>query len=304
MKPRELSVSFYDLKVKATLKGSDAPPIAPSVAQLLELCKRADREPMQNGPVRKVLEDWQATETGQHSILVNRADRDKTDVALVNFENGNRRTAGKTPDDGIEFSCHILIVPAVAPRLFPLLLATGGSGMSLGQIESVLNTLLRRVEADPINADFFTRPHPSAELGKMTKLHCKFELLAHPSLMLTEILAHGTLSEVQLIAHEVRNIDQDFVQKSHSVTMGLARAGESVGLAAFRRAIGLLDIQPDQLVLKFKDPETGKDAARTISINDLESAMTKRDTITFDTDLMPSYQSVSTAIIDKMQALV
>ncbi len=303
MKPRELPVSYFDLKVNARFHRSDAVPVPPSAMDLLDLCRKAERSPIKTSTVRKVVEDWTQRD-GRHALLVNRADSDRTDVALVSYDDGSRRMAGKRVNDGIEYSCHILISPPSGQRMMPLVLVTGGAGMSRDQVTNLLNTLLRRAADDPSNALFFERPHPNGEHARKAKLRCSFELLPHQSMMLTEVLSRGLLNEVQLVAHEFQGIDQHFVQKAHSVTIGVAQEGTPLAWAAFRNAMKATRVNADQLVLKFKDPESGKPTSKTIAYGDLERAMTRRDVITFDTDLMPRYTKVSSEIVLKLKGLL
>lgn len=300
LKTRELPVSFFELQVIAKFKGHEAIPVPPQPLDLLTICRSAERSPMQSGTVRRVVEDWELRQ-GQHTLLVNRADTDRTDVAMVNFNNGRRRTAGKQADDGIEYSCHILIDPPKAGRHLPLLLATGGAGMSREQIELLLNALTRRAAQDPANAEFFQRPHPDGTAGKHLKLLCTFQVLPYQSLLLTDVLARGLLQEVQLISHESQNLDQNFVQKAHSVTIGIAQEGVPLSLSALRNAFAATRVNPDKLLLKFNDPDSGKPTSKTIAFNALEQAMTMRDVLTFDEDLMPCYSKISREIVRKMQ---
>jgi hypothetical protein len=303
LKPRELPVAYFDLKVTAKFRKSDINPIPPEPMGLLKLCSTADMTALEHGSIRKTLVEWRI-QRGQHVLLVNRADRDRTDIAFVNFPSGQRRMAGKQPEDGIEQSCHILIVPPNSSRVMPLVLATGNAGMSRDQITQLLNTMLKRVAENPNNAEYFKRPHPNGEYGREATLKCSFELLPHPSLLLTDVLARGLLNEVEMVAHQVEGIDQYFVQKTQSITIGLVNQGASLRVAQLRNALSLAKIKPDQLVLRFKDPDSGKPVAKTIALNDLEHAMTKRDVIQFDADLSPRYDQISIDILRKLQELV
>ena len=121
---------FYDLTVKARFRNMELEPVPPDAMTLIGLCAPMRSPPWHEGAVRRSIEDWRRYPNGQHAILINRADQDSTDVALVNFPSGVRRQAGKTAEDGIEYSCHVLIIPPTAARINPLVLATGGSGMS------------------------------------------------------------------------------------------------------------------------------------------------------------------------------
>lgn len=274
--------------------------MAPLPMDLLALCHSAERSPLKGGTVRRVIEDWNV-QRGQNILLVNRADRDRTDIAMVNFNNGRRRTAGKQIDDGIEYSCHILIDPPKQGRALPLVLATGGAGMSRDQIEGLLNTMVRRAAQDAGNANFFERPHPNAEAGKKLKMQCAFQLLPYQSLLLRDVLARGLLQEVQLISHEYRNLDQNFVEKAHSVTIGIAQEGTPLSLAALRNAFAATRIHADKLLLKFNDPDSGKSTSKTMAFNELEQAMTMRDILKFDEDLQPCYTRISADIVGKMR---
>jgi hypothetical protein len=300
LKKRELPVSFYELRVNARFRGHEARPVPPSPMDLLNLCNKADRSPIQKGPIRRVIEDWQI-QKDQHVLLINRADSNTTDVALVDFTNGHRRTAGKKVHDGIEYSCHILIDPPRKQRTLPMLLATGGSGMSRDQIEKLLNVMIRRAAQAPENEEFFTRPHPDAEAGKKVKMICTIELLAHQSLMIKDVLSRGLLQEVQLIAHESSKLDQHFLQKAHSITIGIAAEGTPLSIAALRNAFQATKINADKLVLKFNDPSSGKSTAKTIAFNELEEAMTKREVLEFTEDLLPCYTSICKTIEDKLR---
>lgn len=300
LKTRELPVSFFELQVIAKFRGHVAQPAPPPPMDLLALCHGTERSPLQGGTVRRVIEDWKV-QRGQNTLLVNRADRDRTDIAMVNFNNGRRRTAGKQIDDGIEYSCHILIDPPKPGRALPLVLATGGAGMSRDQIEGLLNAMVRRAAHEPRNAIFFERPHPNEAAGSKLKMQCTFQLLPYQSLLLRDVLARGLLQEVQLISHEYLNLDQNFVQKAHSVTIGIAQEGKPLSLAALRNAFAATRIDADKLLLKFNDPDSGKSTSKTMAFNELEQAMTKRDILKFDEDLQPCYAKVSNEIVEKMR---
>ena len=172
--------------------------------------------------------------------------------------------------------------------------------MSREQITGLLNSLVRRAAENKKTAEFFERPHPNGEGGKKLKMRCSFELLPHQSLLLKDLLRKGLLQEVQLISHEARNLDQNFVETAHSVTIGVSKEGASLTFAALKNAFNATRIDADKLVLKFTDPDTGNVTAKTIAANDLEQAMTKRDILKFDADLQPCYTHISEDIIRQM----
>lgn len=305
MKPRELPVSFYELSVKASFRNmADVSPVPPPVMELLDLCYSAERKPRTEGSVRCSVEDWRRHTSGQHSILINRANQDTTDVALVNFPTGARRQAQKTVDEGLEYSIHVLIIPPKAANKSALVLATGGGGLSRDQLARILNQLLTTVRRDPTHDDFFKRAHPSGEADKHVILQCHFELLAHQSRLFSEILNLGYLNEVELIQNEHRSLDQHFIQKAHTVRLMVAQEGQSLTMAMLRHAIATSSVNPDHLLIKFRDPDLGGTATKTLAMNELEKALTKRDVITFDTDISPCYTSINQRIIAKMRELV
>lgn len=305
MKPRELPVSFYELSVKASFRNMpDVSPVPPPVMDLLTLCYSADRRPRTEGAVRCSVEDWRHHSSGQQSILINRANQDTTDVALVNFPTGARRQAQKTVDEGVEYSIHVLIVPPRVANKSALVLATGGGGLSRDQLARILNQLLTTVRKDPAHEELFKRAHPSGEAGKHVQLQCHFELLAHQSRLFSDILHQGHLNEVELIQNDHRSLDQHFIQKAHTVRLLVAQEGQSLTMAMFRRAIQTSKVEPDHLLIKFHDPDIGGMATKTLAMNELEKALTKRDVITFDTDISPCYTSINPRIIGRMRELV
>lgn len=305
MKRRELPVSFYEISVKASFHGEpQAEPVPPPVMDLLRLCHAAKRTPKTDGAVRLSLEDWTKHHNGQHSILINRADKDRTDIALVHYPTGNRRRAGKTVDDGLEFSTHILVSPFAKDESRAMVLATGGAGISRDQLQRILNQVLLEVRKDDAHAEYFKRAHPSGETGKFLKLICHFELLAHQSRLFTDILNLGYLNEVELIENENTKLDQHFIQKAHTVRLMVSQEGTSLTLNMLKRAIGASGVKPNQLLVRFKDPDLGGMATKTIEANDLESALTKRDAIKFDSDISPCYTALNMEIITKLRQLL
>jgi hypothetical protein len=106
---------------------------------------------------------------------------------------------------------------------------------------------------------------------------------------------------VQLIAHESSKLDQHFLQKAHSITIGIAAEGTPLSIAALRNAFQATKINADKLVLKFNDPSSGKSTAKTIAFNELEEAMTKREVLEFTEDLLPCYTSICKTIEDKLR---
>lgn len=305
MKLRELPVSFYEISVKAAFHGlPEAEPVPPPVMELFQKCRDADRTPKTDGSVRLSIEDWRKSSNGQHAVLINRADQNRTDVAMVHYPTGRRRQAGKTAEDGLEYSTHVLISPIPKNDSRAMVLATGGAGVSRDQLQRIFNQLLSAVRADDAHAEYFNRAHPSAEAGKVVKLKCHFELLAHQSRLFTDILNLGCLNEVELIQNEHMKLDRHFTQKAHTVRLMVAEEGSPLTLAMLKRAIGVSGVTPNQLLIKFRDPDLGGLATKTLEANDLEGALTKRDVIKFDTDISPCYTSLNMGIIQKLRDLL
>lgn len=304
MNPRELPVSFFDVHVRAKFRHIQADPPPPNAMAILALCRPVQLPTYSRGAIRIELPDWEIDRHGRHQLLMNRADSNKTDIAMVNYRNGHRRTAGKTPEDGYEFSSHLIIAPPGRGHHNPLLLMTGGSSLSRVEVQRLLNNRLRVVSRDPQHQHLFQVQDPSGVRRKTVRVHMSIELLPHQSVLLNEVLRRGRLNEVDLIEHVADGLDRHFQTKIRRVTIGVVPGERHPILADLMRAVRRSGINPDSLLLRFRDLDTDKPTQRTLAINELENAMTKKELISFNTDISSRYARLQPEIIDKLIELL
>lgn len=314
MDKKERVVSFYDLRFFsrmhgdeteiATLTISEALAIARSMWQVnnLEIGRRA---------IQIALDDWVYSQKHEeHHLVINRADASLDDIPLKDRKTKRRRMAGKTLDEGIDLTAHILIKLPKQPDQAAQLLMTGGSSLASADVSRYLNALFRQAKSVQKHEGLFRREHASGEKGRTISMTNHFALVAHPSASIMEILRKGQLEGLELIALSDSKLDSEktFQVTHKALKLELVRPGSPLSLRAVKdvikaagRALG--GDEPDVLRLTYK-PDGQKPQTATLPINDLEQVFVKKDRIKFADGILPNYVKVVPEVIDKLRQLL
>ncbi|HEV3430271.1 MAG TPA: hypothetical protein VG320_20545, partial [Paraburkholderia sp.] len=133
---------------------------------------------------------------GYLTLLINRSDKDASDVVLSNPEKSERRVIEKTLGEGADFSAHLMIkLKPQKPDTYVAALEMS-PGLPSSKITSFLNHILRM--CDLTYPTEFHRPHPDGSTDKdgnprIVKARHRLELRGHPSDSFLKDLESGML---------------------------------------------------------------------------------------------------------------
>lgn len=310
MQRRERTVSFYDLKASTNIRASKLIPVQITVKDALkiafEICGKT-KPTFRDGKVHITLEDWDYhPRRGEYYVLFNRADPTGSDVPFKNLKTGRARMAGKTDDDGIDLSSHVIVrLPrsGVGPAL---LLMSGGSGLSAAKLATALTRLLRAGAKDPTFKAHFTRENPSGAAGEKIPVNNSLELVGHQSKYLQHILRTGRLEGMELISDVAQKLDSDgsFMITSKVLKVEAVQTGAKMSMSKLLAAIKGAPDDIDRARIKFFEAGETTPQTHTFMLSDIEAAFVMKERIQFETDISPRYETVSLTVIDKMRELL
>ena len=314
MDKNERVVSFYDLRFFSRMHGDETQIANLPIAEALALTRtmwEADHLEMGKKAIQITLDDWVYSARHQeHHLVFNRADASMDDIPLKDRKTKKRRMAGKTIDEGIDLTAHILIKLPKKVDENASLLMTGGSSLASADIGRYLGLLFRQAKRTGRHEKLFRREHPGGELGRTIALTPHFALEAHPSVTITEILRKGQLEGVELVALSDSKFDSEktFTVTQKALKLEIVQPGKSMLLKTFRAAIAgaakaLGGDEPDVARLTYK-PEGEKSQTTSLPIDDLEQVFVKKDRIKFEQPILPMYEKVVPIVIDKLRLLL
>ena len=322
MKVKSRSVHFYDLVLSSRTR---VPSIAnPSCCSLEELLQRlgtvspSGTEVIKRATYTIEVADW-ANDSAScgYAMLLNCADRDVSDIALKDFSTRVRRKAGKTIQEGIEESCHVLIKPGADGRR-ALLLMTMGSGVTFSAVEKALRELIKAVKAKSSNDDLFRFPEPTgAMLDAKTPVtyavDYSVQLVAHKGTALDDALTHGSFVSMELISHAFKNFDAGgnlqeerqsvFVTAAKSKVGSLTASLVKKAIRTFVKQHATTDLQYDNVRIAYTAPD-GQIHHNTLQTNDLDQAFTKRVSIELQKPVDAQQLKLSETVLSAMRELL
>jgi len=136
-----------------------------------------------------------------------------------------------------------------------------------------------------------------------------FEAHGHQSQYLEQILKTGRLDAIELITegHEGIDGDKGYVITSRTIKVEVVDENASRSLTRVKKLFHLDGLvknsMPNKARVHYRESQSGTKQSHLFDTNDLEQAFTKRDYITFDTDIFSKYTQVSMTVIDKMREL-
>jgi len=318
MKLTERTVHYYDLILSSStrVKGIENPSCCDLSALVERLTKLAPKgmEISKTASSSVEISDWDYNKTTKIlKVLLNRADRNVSDVAFKDLSSKTRRKAGKTKQEGIETSCHLVIRPNPNGNS-ALVLLTMGSGITFEAIARGMTLLARLAKKVKANHDLFNFPLPSGELDAKGKpvsyaVRYSFELLAHKSSMLDDALKGGRFLSMELIAHQHSQFDAggnlQVERQNFFITSANAK---SVTGAVVKKAIKEYfssehDYQFDNARIAYVGTD-GNKKITTLLTNDLDAAFTKRDSISLSAPVDSQQTSISDVITSEMIKLL
>lgn len=308
MKKRELKIAFYQLISSIHTRSQDVPrPMGANMATLLATLydafskKQVLKLEVNRGTSILEMADIKYDKANkEYQVLLNFCDSDLADYRLKSVKTRKSKGSGKTDDEGIDKSTHILI--KVTSTNQAAVIATQDAGISMTKLEKFFGIALRTLSKDPAYAAVFQQPHPNGVAGETYNVRYVFECKGQLDTTLQDALNGGSLNLVQLVKHEGgQQFDAQGKLKKKATVLQLQpeiRKGFSVaGLE-----IALRERPPgyDTVVVDFTDDE-GNPGRTTLQVGAMEQAFTRRERIKFDTDLVQSYTSISPTIIARMR---
>lgn len=316
MKTTERTVHFYDIVMTAHTGAEDVlNPSTTSMANMLSAIASLSPSTIDiknRANVSTDIAQWiQTYSRDQTHILINRADKNVSDVAFKNFENGAVRKGNKTKDEGIDISSHVILKPlANTPKSSALI--TMGAGVTARLICVLLNLLTRVVKKNPQFRSLFYFRHPSNALGGNGRpleysVRYVFDYVAHKSATLEDALTRGTFVSMDLVAHEVSAFDAggQFTIEEQSIVVKAAVPETVTGASiinGFRAFVPSTNRQYDKLRVRYKVDDRVE--TTTLNTNDLDAVFTRSKIIQLDPPQEQQQTVFSAEIIGKMQELL
>jgi hypothetical protein len=276
---------------------ADVPnPGCADIKEILEACKlaagRLPFEIVRNKAVAVTVADWHIDPaTGNHSLLVNKADITKSDVAFRDLQTFNVRKAGKQRTEAIESSSHLIIQPAAGGRTAKVLM-TMGAGLGAVVLERLMTVLSRLAKKHARSAHLFQFPVPSGErdakgVPVTYGVRYSFECAGYKGLVLDNALRTGEFLEMELIAHDMKAFDAggNLAIEQQSIKVRPAGAGLITGPKLRQMLKGFMASKGhdpyDQARIRYKTP-AGKTSTTTLEMNALDAAFTQSELIHLD----------------------
>lgn len=318
MKTTERTIHFYDLYVKPYTLASEIGNAAGAPLQLLiERCMPSfnaglavDSKGNTQVQVEQCIYD---SSTKSFHMLINRADKNVSDVTFRDFNNRKTRKGGKTKIEGIENSCHIIIRPN-KDKKSALLLMTMGAGVSPGLIERLLNVATVTLRRSGQHDDLFKFAHPSHEIvnGKPVTYNVRYQYnnLSHKSTLLDAALKTGEFLAMDLISHPgAEKFDANATlmveQRSLQITAVNPEGMTAAGLVnSFKRYLKMADaLSVDDVRISFKN-EAGKTRSQMFKPNELDAAFTRKETIQLASEVDAQQSKLNSVITSAMAKLL
>lgn len=318
MRTNERTVHFYDLILESHTPsgGVENPSCAPLSVMLSGLTSLNPKGHalIERGDVMIEIADWKyQSAKGYLKILINRADRNASDVAFKNFKTKNIRKGGKTVEEGVDYSSHIIIKPQPGqPRA--LVLMTMGAGVTALMIQKMFNVLSRLLNSAATHPAIFSFPHPSGEMDSKGspvayKVRYRYHCVAHQGALLEDALKNGEFVAMELIAHEYRGFDAGGNLQVKRQSISIAAENPAVITAAgLKNAIKHFirnkpDHQYDSAKVIYKGT-AGDTHTATLKTNDLDAAFTRKQVISLPTAVEQQQSTFSSVVISEMEKLL
>lgn len=319
MKLRERTVHVYDVIISS--HASREKEISnPNCASIVDILTRISKNKLKyKNLVNKSTEiveiyDWKHDlKNNRFEILINRADRNVSDITFKHFETRTARKAGKKEIEGIECSSHVVIAPSKNPLKATLLL-TVGSGITIGRIETMLNILVRELKTSGKHDDIFKFSHPSGERDeknnvKKYSVRYRFQCVAQQSTHLTEALKNGHFVSMDLISHSYENFDAGGNLQIQEQTLSIKptiknKVSASSVVNAVRRFVKMPKGKAyNELRVRYTN-RSGRTQSAALQVNNLDAAFTRREIIDLDRDVQEQQTEIDKTIIDAMIKLL
>lgn len=216
-KSKERLISFFDVVVSAHTRGEKldlAPFPLLSFMLLIEAWKNAGTCPKLGRKATETiyLADIKVSADGKRAdLLINRSDKDASNVVYSNPESNAVRAFQKVPGEGNDFSAHLVINLKSSTCKYVAALEVA-PGLPSGKITRFLTFLLRNCVMN--NKVAYSLAHPngstnSAGIPNMVVAYHKVEMTGHPSKEFLKSIDGGVLESIELIDKKRKNLNWD-----------------------------------------------------------------------------------------------
>ncbi len=318
MKTTERTVHFYELCMQSTTKAAVPSPSCARLSDVLAACRQvvtALPYEISKGPAIAItLADWRIDPaTGNHELLINKADITKSDVAFRDMQTSNVRMAGKQRTEAIECSSHFIIQPAADGRTAKVLM-TMGSGLSIVHLERLVGQLARIAAKQLATAGLFRFPVPSGErdakgIPVTYSVRYTFGCTGYKGTVLDNALRNGEFLEMELIAHDTKLFDAggNLAIEQQSIKVRPVGAGPFTGAGLKQLIKGFMASGPHdpyhQARIRYKTP-VGKTSTTTLEVTALDAAFTHNETIELDPPADDFQTNLHAGILAEMKRLL
>ncbi|MGJ7533913.1 MULTISPECIES: hypothetical protein [unclassified Variovorax] len=315
MKTRERLVFFYDLTISS--KSKNAAISRPSCVSFKEAIEAINKgKPTGISLHRRSNElieitDWRYDSASHtYQILVNRADLSIADPAFKHFKTKAVRPGGKTKEEGIDVSTHI-VVRVDNNSQTALVMVTYGAGITASIIEKLFKQLMKAVKTVKRHAALFHFAEPGGSIGKdgnpvTYEVDYEFSAAGHQSQTLKDDINAGRFISMDLITDISEKFDNSGnLQVKKQVLKIKPFDASKVSLAGLVNAVK--EARKTKVLhaarIRFKDSD-GKPREEQFSIDALEKSFTRKQHVSFDSDLPSQSTKIDKTIIDGMLELI
>ena len=315
MKKNERVILFFDLEITAEAKDNLSPkPLSIKCAfEILDKIPKENRIKYTSKEREALYISDIKQRNGIITVLINKSDTTIADPVLSNPKIKERRVVSKKPNEGQDYSSHILLVTNENDPSQALALIESCQGLGASTIKFALESIIKNAET--IAPENFTRTHPKGDVdknGNPRKYGIKhiFTFKAHPSEQFKHDINNGTIHSIELIRNRTHNESFDtegyFQEERSTLCIKPINKTSLIGRAflPLSKILNSRATDYDKARIKFKTPEG---LERSISYdlhtpNNLEYV--KKEIISdFSEELKSSYDTINPQIENKMQDL-
>ncbi len=318
MKINSRTIHFFDLEVTTLSLDKNIPsPPQINLSQLLPALIPHFHEGMEikcgKTPIEVTRFKWDPS-TDELTLLLNKPDPDRSDVAYRKRNSKSRRLGNKTQDEDIEVSSHVLIkVLQNSPRA-PMLLTIGAS-IAPAKIVTLLNSVYTAAKKSPAVKQLRNIPLPTNILAsngkaKTYEVNHRFSFNAMPNGMLSDIIRTGKVVGLNLIDMGSQAFDSTTRIKVDKIAMHIDLHSEDVSINFIKKILSIAKthrkFNVDQVRIEYTDQgdNDGQIKQKTFDAARIEEAFTRSEAITLDHPHNDHQTEISQEIIAQMQSLL
>lgn len=307
MKKKEMRVASYQLicTPETRAKNIQHPSGAKLEDILTELTKAFSKKHFLTEVKSKLtllaIDDIHKSGSNEFQILMSLADSDKPDPVMKNMQTRQRRAAGKTANDGLDVSTHILIRCDQNGKTARLLLTRGGR-ISSAIVIKFLNRALRAMAGKAQYKNLFVFKRPSGDPSQTYEVRYEIHCDSEKNQTISDALNGGVLKEIVLVNQQTPiEYDQNTQLYQYESAITLKPQNSINSPSKIIKFIKGERANYDTARIRFKMKSSTDMHERTLLTSNVEEAFTLSKTITLSVDVQSVYHQINNEIIGLMR---